>query len=50
MCGVSVCALVCECACCVCVCVYVYQCDSVSVNCCVRVTVRKRSYHIIASE
>ena len=27
----------------VCVCVYVYQCDSVSVNCCVRVTVRKRS-------
>ena len=44
MCGVSVCALVCECACCVCVCVCtVYQCDSVSVNCCVRVTVRKRS-------
>ena len=41
MCGVSVCALVCECACCVCV--YVYQCDSVSVNCCVRVTASKRS-------
>ena len=46
MCGVSVCALVCECACCVCVCVcvcIVYQCYSVSVNCCVRVTASKLS-------